>query len=159
LKMNEFSETEQKAIDEKLEQLKQFKSGTLTPEQLAAIITTRRVDWIEANLEDMLKKYDGLNIEEAAYHIIYFEHMRINPADSKMTRVSSTKIMVDSYNFCPYLEACKQLRLNTKFICKEVGEPSIQEMARQIHPRIQFARDYEIIRPDAQFCREYFEFV
>jgi len=157
--MTNFSETKQKAIDEKLEQLGQVKAGIILPEQLAARITLRRIDWVQANLESALEKYKGLTVEEAAYRIIYFEHMRINPTGSKMTRVSPTKIIVDSYNFCPYLEACKQLGLNTKFICKEVGEPSVQEMAKQIHPRIKFSIDYNTIRPHAQFCREYFEFV
>ena len=87
-----FSETEQKAIEEKLEQLRKFKEGTLSPQELADLITQRRVGWIQEHLDEMLAKYDGLSPEEQAYRIVFFDHMGINPINSRMTRVSPTKI-------------------------------------------------------------------
>lgn len=150
---------ERAATAEKIKQLEQFKSGKITAEQLAASITQRRINWLKSNLENMLKKYEKLSIEEAAYNIIFLEHMRINPYLSKMRRISPSKIMIASYNFCPYLEACKQLKLDTRVICKEIGEPSLKEMVERIRPKIKFSRDYVSIRPYSQFCREFFELV
>ena len=152
-----FSETEQKAIYEKLEQLQKIKEGTLTPQELADLITQRRVRWIDEHLEEMLAKYDRLSPEEQAYRIIFFDYMRINPEHLKIERVSPRKIKIESYNFCPYLEACRILGLDTRFVCKEIGEPSIQEMIKRINPNLKFSRNYANIRPYNTFCEEYIE--
>ena len=108
----------------------------------------------------MLAKYDGLSPEEKAYRIIFLEHMKINPEHSKMVRVSPKKIRMDSYNFCPYLEACERLGLETKSVCKKIGEPSIQRLCEMIHPKLRFSRNYSNIRPgNDAFCEEYIELV
>ncbi|MBI5347032.1 MAG: hypothetical protein HZB66_00285 [Candidatus Aenigmarchaeota archaeon] len=153
-----FSETEQKAIQEKLEQLQRVKEGELTPQELADLIAQRRVGWIQENLDDMLVKYEGLSPEEQAYRIVFFDHMQINPEYSKIVRVSPRKIRIASYNFCPYLEACRELDLETRFVCKDIGELSIQRMMEVINPNLRFSRNYANIRPyNGAFCEEYVE--
>jgi len=153
-----FSETEQKAIQEKLEQLQKVKEGTLSHKELADLITERRINWIGENLNEMLAKYSGLNPEEQAYRIVFFEHMVINPNHSRMVRVSPRKIRIESYNFCPYLEACQQLDLDTRYVCREIGEPSIQRMIEAINPNLRFSRNYANIRPHNRvFCEECIE--
>jgi transposase len=120
--------------------------------------TERRVTWIQEHLDEMLAKYDGLSPEKQAYRIVFFDHMRINPEHSKMVRVFPRKIKIESYNFCPYLEASKQLGLETKFVCKEIGEPSIQEIIGRVNPNLRFSRNYQNIRPyNGAFCEEYVE--
>lgn len=156
--MSNFSKIHQKAINEKTNQIKKVCDGLCTYAELADIITERRVSWLKANLNKMLKKYKDLPPEEQAWHIIYFDHMKIEPKHSKMTRISSKKIRIDSYNFCPYLEAVKKLKLDTKIICKKVGEPSIQKMCEMIHPKLKFSRNYNNIRPkNKKYCEEYIE--
>jgi len=153
-----FSEAEQIVIEEKLEQLRKIKDGTLSPQELANLITKRRVSWFEENRDWLLRKYSGLPDEEKVWRIICFDYMKINPADSRITRVSSNKIRLDSYNFCPYLEACKELGLDTRYVCKEIGEPSIQIICKMINPKLVFSRNYQNIRPhNLDFCEEYFE--
>jgi len=152
-----FSESEQKAIEEKLEQLRKVRDGTLTPQELANLITQRRVFWFEENENAVLSKYHGLPDQEKAYRIIFFDHMRINPERSKMIKISKGKIRIESYNFCPYLEACRRLGLDTIFVCKEIGEPSIREVCKLINPDLKFSRNYQNIRPYNNFCEEYFE--
>jgi len=152
-----YSELEQKAINEKLEQLRKIKRGILLVQELADSISERRVKWIRENLDEMLAKYGKFSPEEQAFRIIYFDHMKINPQHSKMIRVSPTKIRVDSWNFCPYLEACVQLGLDTRHICKEIGEPAIQKMTAVINPNLKFGRNYGNLRPYVSYCEEYFE--
>lgn len=153
-----FSKAEQKAIQEKLEQLQRVREGKLSPEELAGLITQRRVGWMKLYLDEMLEKYRDLSPEEQAYKIVFFDHMGINPEHSKMVRVSPRKIRIESYNFCPYLEACQQLGLDTRFICKDIGEPSIQQMIEIINPNLRFTRNYVNIRPyNGAFCEEYIE--
>jgi hypothetical protein len=152
-----FSKIERKAIQEKLKQLKGVKEGILTPQELADSITQRRVDWIKEHLDEMLMKYYDLRPEEQAYRIIFFEHMKISPEDSKMVRISPTKIRIESHNFCPYLEACQHLDLDTRYICQKIGEPSIQKMIKIVNPNLRFTRNYSNIRPYGNFCEEYIE--
>jgi len=154
-----FSQQEQKAIEEKLEQLTKVKKGILTPQELADLITQRRVLWFEENKKTVLSKYAELPDEEKAYRIIYFDHMKINPEHSKMSRIGNGKIRIESYDFCPYIEACRKLGLDTRFVCKDIGEPSIQRVSELINPNLKFRRNYQNIRPhNCNFCEEYFEF-
>jgi hypothetical protein len=153
-----FSEAEQLAIRDKTEQLRSVQDGKLTLKELDAQITQRRLAWIEENLELLLRKYDHLPPEEQAYNIIFFDHMRINPDHVKMTRISETKIRTDSYSFCPYLEACSLLNLDTRVVCKEMLEESIKKMVKAIHPKLEFSRNYKNLRPYQPFCEEYIEF-
>ena len=152
-----FSETEQKAIQEKLELLRKVKGGILSVKELADLIAEKRVAWMKEHREETLEKYRGLPLEEIAWRAAYFDYMHIHPPDSRITRISDKKIRIDSYNFCPYLEACKQLDLDTKYICKEIGESSLQKMVEVLDPRLRFSRNYENIRPRSEFCEEYFE--
>jgi tRNA(adenine34) deaminase len=155
-----FSKKESEAIQEKLEQLGKVCDGIWSRSKLARIIKDRRVAWVKENINAMLLKYGDLNVEEQAFRIIYFEHMKINPDHVKMNRVSPKKIRIESHNFCPYLEACKQLKLDTKIICKEIGELSIQEMCKAINPKLKFSRNYKNIRPrNNGYCEEYIEVI
>lgn len=155
-----FNEIEQRAIQEKLEQLKKVQQGTLTPNELADLIMQRRVDWIQEHLDEMLVKYNCLSLEEQAYRIIFFDHMKINPEHSKINRISPTKIKIQSYNFCPYLEACSLLGFDTKYVCKEIGEPAMEKMIKIINTNLRFSRNYQNIRPfNKDFCEEYIEIV
>ena len=146
---------EQAAIEEKISQLQKVKNGSMTPKELAAKITERRVNWMIANLH-LLEKYSHLPPEEMAHRIICLEHMNINPGHSKVRRIEEGVIRINSYNFCPYLIACRELEMDTRFVCKEIGEPSIIEMCKLINPNLTFLRDYTQLRPHfPHFCREY----
>jgi len=160
VKKSVFSESEQKAIEEKVEQLKRIKAGTLSVQELVSLIVQRRLNWLKENLERLLKKYAHLDDLEKAHMIIGFENMKIDQTKQKITRISRTKIRIDSYNFCPYLEACKILGLDTRFVCKEIMEKSTQIVLEAINPRIGFSRNYQNIRPyNPDYCEEYLELV
>jgi hypothetical protein len=158
-----FTQEQEAAIREKVIELKKVRDGTLTPEELAGILTERRLAWIGEHLEEMKRKYGGLPVELMAHRIVFLEHMKINPEHSRVVRVAEGVIRIDSYNFCPYLEACNELGLaynelglETRFVCKEIGEPSIQAMMLRIDPRLVFWRNYANIRPShPDFCEEY----
>jgi hypothetical protein len=153
-----FSEAEQKAVEKHLARLQRVRDGGLTAQELADMLIEKRVSWMKSNLDEMLGKYEGLPPEEQAYNIVYFDHMEIIPSDVRMMRLTPTKIRIESYNFCPYLEACSQLGLDTRFVCKDIGEPSIQAMVEMVNPNLRFSRDYEHIRPhNGAFCEEFIE--
>ncbi len=153
-----FSAKEQNAINEKLALLGEFKRGEISSAGLALSIARRRMSWIHRNLNELMQRYSYLPIEERAHRIIFLEHMKIVPEHSEVVRVSPHKIRINSYNFCPYLEACNQLGLDTRYICQKIGEHSIQLMCRIISPNLYFSRNYDNIRPQShEFCEEYIE--
>lgn len=152
-----FVKPNKKAVKEKVRQLNMVLRKRLDLTKLADLITKRRLDWFKKNKRVVLKKYKDLPVEEKAYRIIYFDHMKINPEHSKMVRVNQKKIKIESHNFCPYLEACKETGLDTRHICKEIGEPSIQVFCKAIDKKLKFSRNYKKIRPQHLFCEEFIE--
>ncbi len=65
-----------------------------------------------------------------------------------------TKIVIHSKNFCPTLEACKILGLDTREVCKELNEEPTQALLQQLDPRLAFTRNYNALRPYEEFCEE-----
>jgi len=151
-----YSKSEQEAIEEKVSQLQDIVSGLVSSRELADIITQRRVTWYEENRDLLNSRYIGFPDEEKAYRVIFFDHMHIDPERSVMSRIEFGRIKIESHNFCPYLEACNILNLDTRIICKEIGEPSIQRVCGMINPKLEFSRNYRKIRPYNEFyCEEY----
>ncbi len=58
-------------------------------------------------------------------------------------------------NFCPYLGASQRLGMDTRDVCKKIGEPSIKAFMKRINPNLVFWRDYEKIRPYSEFCMDF----
>ncbi|KKR29188.1 MAG: hypothetical protein UT59_C0011G0012 [candidate division CPR2 bacterium GW2011_GWD1_39_7] len=86
--------------------------------------------------------------------------MKIIPEHSVVEKISDNKMGIKSYNFCPYLEACQILGLDTRIICKELGEPSCQLFVKAIHPSLRFSRTYyDKLRPNCSYCEEFIELI
>lgn len=91
--------------------------------------------------------------------MVLFEYMGIALKDIEVIYEDERKITWRSFNFCPILEACKRLGLDTKIICKETDEESVQDFISCLSPKLRFSRSYEKIRPHAEYCEETFELV
>jgi tRNA(Arg) A34 adenosine deaminase TadA len=52
------------------------------------------------------------------------------------------------------LEACSQLGLDTRTVCRSAYEKSVQVLLPRLDPHLRFVRDYSVIRPHAPHCRE-----
>lgn len=152
-----FSVAENYAIQEKYNLLKKVKDGRLTKQEARDLITRRRVKWFKDNGSEALEKYDGLPDHEKACRIIVYDHMKIKQDEnSRIELVTNDFLILYSANFCPYLEACKLLGMDTVEVCRDIGEQSIQALAQLVNPMIVFGRDYDHLRPNKDFCWEYF---
>ncbi|MCL5093583.1 MAG: hypothetical protein M1355_00380 [Patescibacteria group bacterium] len=159
VKTKKSSVKEQKAIEEKVGFLKIYLEGKLSLQDLADLNIKRRLSWIRKN-KKIINKYKDLSLLETAHKVLYLEHMKINPEYSIVKKLSPKKLRIKSYNFCPYLEACKLLNLDTRIICKEFGEPSINLFVKEIHPSLKFSRTYkDKIRPCCDYCEEFIELI
>ena len=114
----------------------------------------KRLGWYEENK-------DRLNLEGSevrkAYTLLLIKYLGLDPSEVPVVYEDETNIVWRSYNFCPVLEACKRLKLDTRKVCKEGWEKSVQELISKINPDLKFSRNYKVIRPHARYCEEMIE--
>lgn len=79
------------------------------------------------------------------------DHLR-NTDDSVLGALN--EIVFHSMNFCPTLEACKILKLDTRHVCKRLNESSTDTLIKQIDCRLSFSRNYNKLRPYTEYCEE-----
>jgi len=147
----------EEAIAEKVGQLTKVLQGVLSEDELSELITQRRLDWLKENLIVLKEKYKDLSPEEQAHRIIFLEHMNINPEDLRVTKPIKNVIRADGFSFCPYLEAYRQLGLDSRIMCKKINHDCFEKMAKMIHPNLVFYRNLQNLRPYSEYCEEYIE--
>lgn len=120
---------------------------------LARGLTERRLRWLADNRQLM----DVENEEplDCAYRI-FIEKLGISAAAAPIVCRDRQRIVFHSKNFCPTLEACKILDLDTRFVCRHLTELPTTELVRQIDPRLRFIRNYHKLRPYQDYCEEMF---
>jgi hypothetical protein len=151
--------TRSNLINRKSALLRSLQDGTMTIPELAAYRVIKKISWCDTHLDSLLSKYAGMLPEDQAFHIIYFDHLSLNPNDVVCGKIAPRKLRIESRNFCPYLEACNALGLETRIVCSETGESPFQVIATRVHPNLKFSRDYQNIRPHTEYCEEFLEFI
>ena len=111
----------------------------------------RRLMWFNEKKEsfDFISK----DLLDSAYKLLLH---RFNTNEKEMPVVfkNEKKIIFHSMNFCPTLEACKILNLDTRSICKAYNENATETLIKQISPSLRFSRNYESLRPNSEYCEE-----
>lgn len=118
----------------------------------------KRLAWWGENKEKILSRLSGLSPVRQAYQMVLFEYMGLDPEDVPVVYEDARKIVWRSFNFCPVLEACKELGMDTREVCKGGYEESVQDLVSQLNPRLRFSRNYENLRPHGEYCEETIEF-
>ncbi len=117
-------------------------------------VVSSALRWVEEHGDELAR---GGPPVERAFEIFYFEHLGLDPGEVEIVERTPDKIVCRWRNFCSVLEACKQLGLDTRLICREVYERPGRELLKRIDPRLQFSRNYARIRPYADYCEEIIE--
>jgi len=124
--------------------------------KISAEQTQKRLVWYEANK-------DRLNLDGAfprqAYTMVLLKCMGINPREVPVVYEDERKIIWHSFNFCPYLEACKRFNLDTRIVCREAYEKPVQVLISRLHTNLKFSRNYLKIRPYEDYCEEIIELI
>lgn len=144
---------EEERIQTKVEQIKRSRGDY---RKVHEELKRKRLAWWEANKD---KLHLTGSLPRQAFTMGLFEYMEIDPKDIQVVYEDERKITWRSFNFCPILEACKRLGLDTRIICKETDEESVQDFISCLSPRLRFSRSYEKIRPYAEYCEETLELV
>ena len=111
----------------------------------------KRLEWFNSIGKTLVDKNKS-DVENA--YEIFIEKLGIKREEAPIVEKSDERIVIHSKNFCPTLEACKILNLDTRYICSELNEKPMDLLIKAINPDLHFSRNYEKLRPYAEFCEE-----
>jgi tRNA(Arg) A34 adenosine deaminase TadA len=127
-------------------------------ERLAAAKAERRVAWFQAEFAPGFRP-SGSVLDDA--YAVFLARLGIGPEEARravrIVERTPTRLVIRSDNFCPTLEACRILGLDTREVCRRLTEGPTTALLRQIHPGLRFRRNDELLRPYAPFCEEMIE--
>ena len=109
---------------------------------------TRRIAWYQT-VRDAVRESTPL---ETAYRVLLCR-LGIHADEAPVVKRDDTSITFHSMNFCPTLEACRILGLDTRRVCR-FNESSTDALVRRVNPKLTFSRNYKRIRPYSEFCEE-----
>jgi tRNA(adenine34) deaminase len=114
-------------------------------------LTERRLRWCDQHPSLLAKgSADPL---QAAY-TFFLAKLRIEASDAPVAARSEHELVIPAQNFCPTLEACKLLGLDTRVVCRLVTERPADALVKRVDPRLVFNRNYERLRSYADVCEE-----
>ena len=115
----------------------------------------KRQAWWEANRDAL--RLEG-SLPRQAYTMFLLEFLGLDPAEVPVVYEDKRLIIWRSFNFCSMLEACIRLGLDTRQVCREGTEESVQHLIERLDPRLRFSRNYaDGIRPYVPYCEERIE--
>ena len=111
----------------------------------------RRIKWFQENRSCF--GFISQDLLDSGYKLL-LERFRISPDEAPVVYKTDKEIVFHSMNFCPTLEACRILDLDTRDICKKLNENSTDTLLKQIDRRLNFSRNYDKLRPYSKYCEE-----
>ena len=111
----------------------------------------KRLTWFDENRDSFSFLSD--DPLDSAYRLL-LARFDITPSEAPVVRKTEREIVFHSKNFCPTLEACQLLGLDTRHVCRLLNEESTNRLIRCVDPRLRFSRNYEKLRPYAPYCEE-----
>ena len=144
-----FTAEQEKLIQREIERLQGADEAAL--DALNEDSVKRRTTWFnEHRVEFDFLAGDSL---EAGYRLL-LARFGITPEQAPVIERTEKRIVFHSQNFCPTLEACRILGLDTRFVCKHLNEQATDALVKLCDPRLSFSRCYERLRPYAPYCEE-----
>ena len=126
-------------------------SDRIKLEELARALSARRLKWYSENQSHL--NTDSKDLIKTAYQL-FTTKLGITAEDAPVISRDEKKLVLHSSNFCPTLEACKILNLDTRFVCRHLSEKPTTDLLRRLHPKLRFTRNYEKLRPYTDYCEE-----
>jgi hypothetical protein len=121
-------------------------------QSLHAELDQKRQAWWDANKHGL--HLDG-SLPRQAHALLLLIYLNIDARDVPVIYEDERTIVWRSSNFCPLLEACQRLGLDTRTVCREGAEQSVQNLLTRLDARLRFGRNYATgMRPYAAYCEE-----
>ncbi len=112
-------------------------------------LRNKRINWFKRQNFQC----DNNDVLDAAYQL-FLAKLGITAEEAPIVDRQDKKLVIHSKNFCPTLEACKILGLDTRDICKQLNEEPTQALLQQLNPNLHFKRNYDCLRPFKSYCEE-----
>jgi hypothetical protein len=120
--------------------------------EIEAAVTAKRIAWLREHALDSSSA--GSVTPRVAFERLFLEYMGLSRADLPVIEETASKITWLSKNPCPTLDACQQLGLETREVCRAISEKPTQAFLSWLDPQLRFIRSYQEIRPYAAHCLE-----
>lgn len=132
-------------------EIKRLRSATMEDlELLREQLLAKRIEWYGKNPQFNINQQDLLS---CGYELM-LRKLEIQSSEAPIVEKNTNKVVFHSQNFCPTLEACKILDLDTRMICRIVNEKPMDGLIKQISDQLEFGRNYEKMRPYCDYCEE-----
>jgi hypothetical protein len=119
---------------------------------LEGCVVEKRLAWLDRNLERLDLTGDPVL---DGYRLFFEIYLGLSPLeDGEIVEHTDRRIVTRWWNRCSTLDACQELGLDTREICKKAYHRPVQEFLSRVHPRLRFERNYEALRPYAPYCEE-----
>jgi len=119
---------------------------------LERCVIEKRLSWLEGHLATLERSGDPL---ADGYRLFYEDYLGISVGGvGEVVEATDRRLVTRWWNDCPTLEACKQLGLDTREICRKAYHRPVQVFLSRIDPRLSFDRNYDALRPYAPYCEE-----
>lgn len=116
---------------------------------------SKRIAWFkDADLAQARGNHDAL---ETAYRVLLLK-LGIREQQAPISLRTEAEIRFHSRNWCPTLEACRILGLETARVCRLYNESSMDALIKMVDPRLTFSRNYQRMRPGHDYCEEIIRF-
>ncbi|MDW8033328.1 MAG: hypothetical protein RMI79_00010 [Nitrososphaerota archaeon] len=86
--------------------------------------------------------------------LFYMDFLKIDEKNIEIIKLDEDELITRCNNPCPILRLSERLKLDTKYICREISEPVCKFVLSKLNPNLVFERNYEHIRPYAKSCEE-----
>ncbi len=120
-------------------------------ERLRKEFTTKRLCWYEETKGAL--KIDQSNPAMAGYELL-LDKLGIDFDEAPVVERTENRVIFHSKNFCPTLEACRLLDLDTRHVCRLMTEGPADALVKQLNGNLAFSRNYAKIRPYREYCEE-----
>jgi Cytosine/adenosine deaminases len=138
-----------KDVRDEIKKLRNVTAGKL--EIMKNELLSKRLAWCQQNRQQFtMNQSDPL---EGGYRLL-LQKLGISPEEAPVVLKTVNKIVFHSQNFCPTLEACRILDLDTRMICRQLNEGPTDALVKQLDSRLEFGRNYEKLRPYCDYCEE-----
>lgn len=122
--------------------------------QLAAALSRKRRAWFAENYHPAVTRPKSPSDYLEEGYRLFLSKLDIAAEAAPVVTREQNRLVIHSKNFCPTLEACRILNLDTRFVCRHLTENPTTDLLRQVHPFLKFTRNYEKIRPYSDYCEE-----
>ncbi len=118
-------------------------------------VIEKRLAWLDQQAAAPMTPMSTGNPILDGYKLFYEHYLGLSiPQDGVVVAATERRWVMRWWNRCPTLEACRELGLDTREICRKVYHRPVQALLARIDPQLRFERNYEALRPYAPYCEE-----